>query len=48
MLDGTEVDEEAFNCLNQSPEDATYTFIATTDSWVSGKSKLEFTLGMGE
>ncbi|XP_042144134.1 uncharacterized protein LOC121834526 [Ixodes scapularis] len=36
MLDGTEVDEEAFNCLNQSPEDATYTFIATTYSWVSG------------
>ncbi|XP_040075642.1 uncharacterized protein LOC115316376 isoform X4 [Ixodes scapularis] len=37
MLDGTEVDEEAFNCLNQSSEDATYTFIATTDSWVSGQ-----------
>ncbi|XP_070384668.1 uncharacterized protein [Dermacentor albipictus] len=35
LLDGTEVDEEAFSCLAESVESGTHTFIVCNGEWIS-------------
>ncbi|XP_070384667.1 uncharacterized protein [Dermacentor albipictus] len=40
LLDGTEVDEEAFSCLAESVESGTHTFIVCNGEWISGDDEV--------